>query len=548
MTAHRMGLLTALLVPLLLAVPFLGAQETGPEEPDIILPEVILRIEDFSVEDVRVALPEDAELLPRERQIPLPEAGELAVAQPISPLEIGEAREAPDERPVSIVSAQVTLGAGSMNHVYSLISLDRLGQGPRFRLSFLNEALDGIAGEAAGSGFDFRQYNLEGELRMPAGAWTLQGEGFLAQQERGLQRLSPGPDLYASRIAHTAGGAVTLGMPIGERFTVTTGLGLSHTASLLTGPVSGGPDPLALGELLLSPSVGGMFTFGPVWLGLNARYAYRGLSDGSGGVLHRIGAGAVFGVEFLEVYRFEALGGWLYSSAVGHLPPFSLSFTGAPWPVFSFQLSGGYRVDEPSYSGVLELFPFAELPVRLEDNRGWFLDGGANLAIGRSLGLNARVRVDWNSALPLVTGTALTAEGLLPLAQQSGVSLDSEVGVRWRLGAGMSLAGSLSSALLQKSIYDPVHRLGVELEAGPQAATWGARASLDIGLGYDPAVPEISTIPILGLRGFYRLSPAVVLSAEVSDLLYPLVGGPRLTQPPFAVEGLRGSVFVEINL
>ena len=542
----RNTILPALLLILLWALPPVGAQETEPEEPDIVLPEVILRIEDFSVEEVEAVLPEDEDLLPGERQVPLPEAEELEVAEPASPLEIGEARELHEGQPASILSAQAILGAGSMSHVYSLISLNRLGQEPRFRLRFLNETLDGIAGEPTGSGYDFRQYSLDGEIRAPLKGWTLRGEGLLEEQERGLQQESPSG--YASRIAHTTSGALGLDMPFGERFTLTTGFGASYTSSLLTGPVAGGPSPEETSELLLSPEVAGTFRFGPLWLGFDARYAYRELLDGDGGVVHRIGAGVTFGVEFLEVYRLEALGGWLYSSAAGHLVPFSLSFSGSPWPVFSFQAAGGYRVSEPTYAEVLEVFPFASLPVTLVDNHGWFLDGGLNLGIGRSLGLNAGVRADWNSGLPLVTTLDRFGGDLFVLDQRKGVSLGTEVGLRWNASSVFTLGTSLKSQFLQKSIFDPLHRLQIQLEATTPDEKWGGSATLELGLGYDPAAPAVSTIPALDLGAFARLSEAIVLSGEIRDLLYPLIGGPRQSQPPFAAEGLRGSIFVEINL
>ena len=57
----------AVVLALLLPLGALCAQETGsavePEEPDMVLPEVILRIEDFSVEDVTAGIPEGDELL-----------------------------------------------------------------------------------------------------------------------------------------------------------------------------------------------------------------------------------------------------------------------------------------------------------------------------------------------------------------------------------------------------------------------------------------------------------------------------------------------------
>ena len=66
---------------LLLSLAPLFAQESGPavepQEPDIILPEVILRIEDFSVEEVEAGIPGGEELSAPERTIPLPEVGEM---------------------------------------------------------------------------------------------------------------------------------------------------------------------------------------------------------------------------------------------------------------------------------------------------------------------------------------------------------------------------------------------------------------------------------------------------------------------------------------
>jgi hypothetical protein len=539
---------SVLALVLLLLIPGVAsrAQQTEPEEPEIVLPEVILRIEDFSVEDVEAVLPEDEQLLPRERQVPLPPAEELEVAEPASPLEIGEPAEAPEGRGESILSAQATLGAGSMNHVYSLISLNRLGLDPRFRLRFLNETLDGIAEQPAGSGFNFRQYSLDGEIRLPVGSWTLTGQGLLEERERGLQQLSA--DGYASRIAHSTNGDLGLEMPFGERFTLTSGFAAGYTSSLLTGPVGGGSAPEETSELTLRPEVGGILRLGPAWLGFDGSYVYRELLAGSGGQVHRVGVSAVFGIEFLEVYRFEATAGWLYSSLSGHLAPFSLAFSGSPWPVFSFQLSGGYRVDEPSYAEVLAAFPFASLPATLADNHGWYVDGGINLGVGRNLGLNARVRADWNSALPLVSATALGTDGLFSLVQEEGVSLGTEVGLRWNPGPVFTLGTSLKSALLQRSVFDPVNRLAVEVEAGPASEAWGGSASLEIGLGYDPAAPDISTMPLLDLGAFYRVNDAIVLRGSVDDILYPLIGGPRAVHPPFVTEGLRGSLFVEINL
>jgi hypothetical protein len=72
--------LLAILIAALTAGPA-AAQAPEPQEPDIVLPEVILRIEDFSVESVESTLPAEEGTLPPARELPLPERGELTIAE-----------------------------------------------------------------------------------------------------------------------------------------------------------------------------------------------------------------------------------------------------------------------------------------------------------------------------------------------------------------------------------------------------------------------------------------------------------------------------------
>ena len=58
------------------------SQDIEPSEPSIVLPAVVLEIEDLSIESITAVLPEDEEILPPEIEFPLPEVGELEVEEP----------------------------------------------------------------------------------------------------------------------------------------------------------------------------------------------------------------------------------------------------------------------------------------------------------------------------------------------------------------------------------------------------------------------------------------------------------------------------------
>ena len=75
-----------------------GASGAGPSvapgEPEIVLPQQILQIEDLSVEKVEAQLPPGDELLPPERKIPVLDEGDLAISEPALPA-AGVVTEAP---------------------------------------------------------------------------------------------------------------------------------------------------------------------------------------------------------------------------------------------------------------------------------------------------------------------------------------------------------------------------------------------------------------------------------------------------------------------
>jgi len=516
-----------------------------PGEPEIVLPDVILRVDDLSVEKVDAALPGEEELLSPERLIPLPELEQPAVHDPELPSGVGAP---PDPAgwggpQGSSLAAQVVLGAGSMNHLYSLVSLNRVGQEPRFKLRFLHQMLDGIGEAEAGAGYDQRADSLEAGLEARLQELDLRVDASLADREHGLQ----GQGSYAAKIGRQGAASVEAAHPLGRHLELGARLAGSFATELLAGST-----PEEATELLVQPALWGAVRKGPARLVLQTRYAYQSLLGEPGPELQRFGAELLFSLDIKERYLLEARAGWLWSSSLGHLPPFSLSLSGNPAAFISFQVSGGYRVQEVSYLTVLEPYPFVRLSgASLEDNHGWFVDGGVGLSLKRALALQARMLVARNSALPLPQTVQDPVSGLFTVAADEGTHVSTDLRLRWNLGSVFSMAVGVHSEWAQRAAFTAVHAGSVELEAAPPSGRWGGRAAMGFGVLWDRPAPDVTEAPILDLSGHYNLTDAVSLVAELNDLLYPLAGGPRFHEDawaPFEAPGLRGTLKVQINL
>ena len=59
------------------------SQDIEPEEPGIVLPPMLLEVEDLRVEDIHAALPADEEQLTPEITVPLPAADELYLPEEV---------------------------------------------------------------------------------------------------------------------------------------------------------------------------------------------------------------------------------------------------------------------------------------------------------------------------------------------------------------------------------------------------------------------------------------------------------------------------------
>jgi hypothetical protein len=538
--------LLAVLIAALCAGP-LAAQAVKapePEEPDIVLPEVILRIEDFSVENVESTLPYEEGTLPPARELPLPDLGELAVSEPQLPVQPVEPAAPAPKTGAQALSALVELGAGSMNHVVSQVSLFRQGLDPRFRLRFLHEGLDGLAGMPPGSGFNLRQDSLEGALKLGLGSLRLDTHGSLGEEERGLQRQPSSPPPFMSRLYRHGDASAELDWDLGDHWTLTGAMDSTFAAQLLTGS-----SPQGLTEVLAAPRLAVQLRYPKVWMSLEGDYTYRSFLDVGPAPVNRTGLVARFGVDPLTGLHLEASGGWLWNSLLGNLFPFSLSLSAVPSPVFSLNLEGGYKARQIDARDLLPEFPWGELPAEILDDQGWYTDLGLGFTFQHALSLQTGAHFSMHSALPNPPLGQDPTTGLFLLGQESAVRVAVDASLRWTPSRETSLAASWSMQLWDRLTFEPTTEVRVDGEAATSSGRWGGRGSLVFRIGYSPTIPAYTLVPELGLGVFFKPSDSVSLVLEGEDLLSPLApGGVRWSWYPFKDPGIRGTFKVQINL
>jgi hypothetical protein len=524
----------------LFASPAAAAQDqAAPGEPDIVLPEVILRIEDFSVESLSGAAPGGEDALPPARELPLPAGEEPLLAEPPAPPTEAEGQPSASS---STLSVMAELGAGSSNHLFSQVALNSLGPEPRFSLRFLHEALDGLAGQAPGSGYDHRKEELQGALKLRLGKAGLDLDGSLYEQERGLQEQGTG---VISRLVRTGDLGAELAWPFAPAWILRAALDGSFAAELLTvqtGEASG------LDEFKASPGLALEVRTDRFWLAVEGRYAYE-LYGGQ--PAHRAGALARFGVEISKSTRLEGSGGWHWSqfSSPEHLVPFELTLTFTPNSYLSVAGSGGYRVEELVLRGLSEAYAWASFPDPLLDDHGWFTGLTATLSLQRAFSLQAGARLDWPRAALWSGATQDPASGLYPLVQQEATRAAVEASLRWTPARESYLIAGWRMELIEYPVFVPGQQ--VRLEGGLGSDKWGAHGRLVFKTGHPPSTLKYNLTPELSLGGFFQASEAVRLTAELEDLLSPLSqGGQRLDWgwDPFLAPGIRGTFKVQINL
>ena len=550
------------------------------DDGDIVLPTVILELDEPASGGLEVALPIDIQVLAPERWPPLPEAGDLdidlrtAVAAP----DIDLVTSAGDESGHTLVaetfvSIGTTFGGGEettpglpLAHFSSGLSLIGTGPSSDFSLSFKHSLRDGVRGQISpGEGAKLQRYELDGSVGLAVGDGELSADANVVNAEHGFQGMDEGVDPRERRDSAesqiVAAGA-SLRVPLGGQVALIPALKGRADATTLTGK-----EPVTHSELWASPELALEWSTSLVDLVFSGRYLLRRYAGpdqypasvdkellrhtGNAGVTGRIDLGAQVGLEL-------ALG-WAYRSDHadddeygGHrfVPQATISGTPASW--FTFRLSGGFEVRELGLASVTHQHPYVE-PGAVEDDDGWFGYARAQFGLGEITGLSeftvaASARLQGLSA-PIVPHRRPNARNLYNFDQPRDKVLMSIVpGLGLGLGFGDTLhvraqvSGEVGHEYLQ-AVNFPV-RLRSEFDIEARTSSGGLGIRLGAAMNY---VEELGgQLPEVQIEGLWQQGAATV-TATLSDVL-ELFGGPRKDWEPYLRPGFGAAVKVHLAL
>jgi len=517
----------------------------APTEPEIVMPQVILQIEDLSVEKVEAQLPAEEELLAPERKIPLLSEGELAIGEPALPAPGPEVEANAGQPKDRLLSADVNLGAGSPNSIVGSIALKTLADDPRFSLLFNHETIDGFAGKPSGSGFNLRNDVLDGGLKFRVDGVDTNLSGRFSDNETGLQ----GQSMFTARLGRTLEGTAAFSsMPL-DWLTLHAGATGGWDWLTMQGAPAPGPAPQELTGVRVAPSVSAEGRFGAVKVGLETLYAFRSdpaTDQDPGGTLHRFQTTASFAADLSTAFLFEATAGWFVNSDRLSRFPFSATLTATPFEFLTLTIDGGYKVTPYDMHDVMSVHPLV-LPNSIEDDRGWFGDATAQFAFAKELSASLTAAYMASEAMPVGDTTkyaGTTGNGLFPITQKRGTLLSTKAGMRWGITQSLSLSASWTHELLDQPFFTPSDSFDAELVALESTGKFGGTVSVSVA----PTVSDTLQRPLLRISTFVKVSEAVKLQLVGDDLLGLLPGDPRVDIAPYLAPGFRVTGSLSISL
>jgi hypothetical protein len=513
---------------------FSQTRDLGPGEPEIVLPQLVLQVEDLSVEKIEAKLPPDAELLPPERGIPLRSEGEVPVGEPAvipdAPSDAGQ--ENPN---VQGLTSQAALGAGIENSIIGSLTMKTLGSDPRLSLSFSHLTIDGFNGRPAGSGFDVRSDDISGEIAMKLGLVDLDMQGGFKDDAAGLQGQGAGG--YIDRLTRDATGSLGLSINPIEWLTIKAGFSGGYDTLTLSRAA-----PLGISELRVSPDLSVEIRIPSFKAALGSRYEYRTAGFGSSGAqeIHRVLTGLSLGLELPASMLVEGSVAWSWKSGGVNLFPFELRISGTPFSFLSFGIGGGYSVVPYDISDIMTAYPII-LPQPFVDSEdhGWFGDVSVQLSPFKDINMSGKLSFMTSAAMldslgyPDLVQDAQT--GLFLLTQRPATRLTSEIGLRWTPIPGASLGGSWKLEIMDRPAFVPQSDIKVDGLLMEQSGAFGGNVSVEMRAGTTTA----GQWPIVNVGGFFKISDAVLIYLDVEDLLQPGMGAHRLGVGPFEEPGFR---------
>ena len=553
------------------------------EDEDIVLPTVVLELDEPTSGGLEVALPVDIQVGTPELWPPLPEASELdidlrtAVAAPAMEFARGGGEGLADTLAAeTYVRIGTTIGdttTGALNQLDSGLSVLGTGADSDFSLAFTHSLRDGVRNHRRpGEGANAQRYAVSGSVALGG---QFEAEASMVNSEQGFGALCKkgeyestdvcGMDGYQpkeiaeserrnSAESQAVAVAASYRIPLGDRLQLTPAVDAQAAATTLTGR-----DAETHSELSAAPELVLDWDLEPVDLQIRGRYLVRRYEelgrDKEEATRHRGQADVTGSVDLGGQMGLELSLGWSYSTDENaqkkfggnrFVPQAAVSGTPASW--FTFRLAGGLEVRELGVASITERYRYVE-PDRVLDDEGWFAFGRAQFGLGELVGLSelavvATTRLATHS-FALTPAAELNPRNLYDLKQDE-VALSVVPGLGLSLGFGevLEIRANVSGELMEDAPqFAPNLRSELEVEA--YTADGGLGVRLNAALDSVPALGGLQ-VPEVDIEGLWRQGPATI-TLGLTDII-EIANSPRKDWAPYLRPGFGAAVSVQLAL
>lgn len=573
---------------MLLAAPasrVAGQQDVSQvEDEDIVLPTVVLELDEPTSGGLEVALPVDIQVVTPELWPPLPEASELdidlrtAVAAPAMEFARGGGEGLADTLAAeTYVSIGTTIGegtTGALNQLDSGLSVLGTGADSDFSLAFTHSLRDGVRlHRRPGEGANAQRYAVSGSVALGG---QFDAEASMVNSEQGFGALckegdaskvcgeanyEPGPVDESERRNSAESQAVAVAasyrIPLGDRLQLTPAVDAQAAATTLTGR-----NAETHSELSAAPELVLDWDLEPVDLQIRGRYLVRSYEelgrfsdDKSSFIRHKGQADVTGSVDLGGQMGLELSLGWSYRNDENaqeqfggnrFVPQAAVSGTPASW--FTFRLAGGFEVRELGVASITERYRYVE-PDRVYDDDGWFAFARAQFGLGELVGLSelavvATTRLATHSAALTPTAEP-NARNLYGLQQREvGLSVVPGLGLNVGFGEVLEIRANVSGELMEDA-PEFAPNLRSELEVEAYTADGGLGVRLNAALDSVPALGGLQ-VPEVDIEGLWRQGPTTI-TLGLTDIL-EIANSPRKDWAPYLRPGFGAAVSVQLAL
>lgn len=523
----------------LISCNIFAQDDLEPGDPDIVIPSVIMEVEDLSIDLIIAELPEEEWALPVERDVPLPEVI-LPVEEPEIDFNFVD-RENQEAEGTPQLFVESVLGGGNASHLFAQVQINKLGDFPRYSMFFNHETLDGFSFKDTGSGFSFREELLKGSIKYNIRKLQMENNMNYHELEHGLQ----GYGDYFSKISRTFSSLNNFSLSPNDKFTFYGALFIDYSTFLLTD--SAAPDyssDYPPREIITGIQLGTDFRIKSLLLGINAEYKFRNIFGNNDFLIHRFLGGTSLSFELPRWLNIGAEVSYYYSKQTPVLIPFEASFWGTPVDFFSFKIRGGYFLKQIDLNTIISDYTYSDMPLNIYDNYGWFGALNAQFNLKNRFTISLKQELRFQNNLPQLGDNLNSNTGLFPVVfTDDALELDNEVKLSWQAPKIFSLSFINKDTFLWEPDFSVTGEFTLETAFRQKKDKYG----IIIASGIKTDFEEELLSPVLDFNAYIQIADFARIICEFNDILYFVNSENRFYREPFITPGFLGTLKIQIK-